>query len=169
MGVGSRVVTWALGRLSASRACRGAWEQAGRLFCLPRVRGCSPNNSAVSELSSELEEQTREARLSQDWGDRSWPFDALALCGQVAAFPTGCPASPSRELGGFQWVRDLQHHPGELLLFTSAAWVRLLGESPRFSAGSMVPFPALPLRQKDKDVLLLLLSHFSPVRLCVTP
>lgn len=49
--------------------------------------------------------------------------------------------------------RDPQHHPGELLLFTSTARVRLLGESPRLSAGSMVPFPALPLRQKDKDVL----------------
>lgn len=92
VGVGSRRVTWELGRLSASGACRGAWEQTGRLSCLPRVRGCSPNNPAVSELSSELEEQMREARSSHDWGDRSWPFDALALRGQVAAIPTGCPA-----------------------------------------------------------------------------
>lgn len=56
------MVTQELGRLSASRACRGEWEQGGRLSCLPRVRGCSPNNPGVSELSSELEEQTREAQ-----------------------------------------------------------------------------------------------------------
>ena len=158
------MVTQELGRLSASRACRGEWEQGGRLSCLPRVRGCSPNNPGVSELNSELEEQTREAQdccpkpkgcprtgvtgagplILLHSKARLLPFPGDALPPDVSGarqFPVGLRPSASPKRIASVHFRSLGVFPGGV------------GEFPRFSAGSMVPFTALPLRQKDKDVL----------------